>query len=200
MPSRSISDLDLLRAVYKRLDRRALLADHPELTAADLDAFFEKAAERLASAAKASVSGASSRAARPGATDVVLYTDGGSRGNPGPAGFGAVLLDAAGNTVDTLSGFIGRATNNEAEYRALIEGLRGALRHGARSVTIRADSQLVVRQITGVYKVRTPHLRPLRDEALALLGKFDSWRAEHVGREQNTLADALANDAMNRGA
>jgi len=198
MPSRSISDLDLLRAVYKRLDRRALLADYPELTAARLDAFFKKAAERLATESKPQPSSAPS--SRPAATDIVLYTDGGSRGNPGPAGFGAVLLDAAGNTVDTLSGFIGRATNNEAEYRAVIEGLRGALRHGARSVTIRADSQLVVRQITGAYKVRTPRLRPLRDEALALLGKFDSWRAEHVGREQNALADALANDAMDRGA
>jgi len=193
-----LDDRDLLRAIYRRLDRRALLADYPQLIAADLDAFFKKAAERLAAGSKAPTRRpAPSRA---DAKDIVLYTDGGSRGNPGPAGFGAVLMNAAGETLDTLSGFIGRATNNEAEYRALLEGLRAALRYGARGVTIRADSELVIRQITGVYKVRKAHLRPLRDEALALLKKFDSWRAEHVPREQNTLADALANDAMDRSA
>jgi ribonuclease HI len=129
----------------------------------------------------------------------ILCTDGGSRGNPGPAGFGAVLLDESGRVVRELSEFIGRATCNEAEYRALIAALQAARELGARDVLIRADSQLLVRQINGQYKVRSRNLMPLVLRAREALQEFASWKAQHVPREMNSRADALANEAMDRG-
>ena len=130
---------------------------------------------------------------------LILHVDGGSRGNPGPAGCGAVLLDASGRVVDEKSRFIGHATSNEAEYHALIMGLKAARERGAAEITIRADSQLMVRQINGAYKVKSPNLRPLFSEAKNLLSEFSAWRAEHVRRELNARADTLANRAMDRG-
>ena len=131
---------------------------------------------------------------------LILCTDGGSRGNPGPAGFGAVLLDDSGRVVRELSEFIGRATCNEAEYRALIAALQAARELGARDVLIRADSQLLVRQINGEYKVKSRTLMPLVLRVRELLQKFASWKAQHVPREMNSRADALANEAVDRGA
>ncbi len=130
----------------------------------------------------------------------ILCTDGGSRGNPGPAGFGVVLLDDSGRVVRELSEYIGRATCNEAEYRALIAALEAARELGARDLLIRADSQLLVRHLSGQYKVRSRSLMPLVLRARRMLEEFASWKAEHVPREMNSRADALANEAMDRGA
>jgi ribonuclease HI len=144
---------------------------------------------------------ASERAAVPAAPGrLILCTDGGSRGNPGPAGFGVVLLDDTGHVVRELSEFIGQATCNEAEYRALIAALETARELGARAVLIRADSQLLVRQINGQYKVKSRSLMPLVLRARQILQEFVSWEAQHVPREMNSRADALANEAMDRGA
>ena len=142
-----------------------------------------------------------SRSQRPG-TDthkkLILYTDGGSRGNPGPAGFGAVLTDAAGRVVRKGSGFIGRATNNEAEYRGLIAGLEMARDHDEVDLLVRCDSELLVRQITGAYRVRSARLRPLFERARRMLEGFARWRAEHIRREYNSVADALADQAISK--
>jgi len=144
---------------------------------------------------------ASERAAQEAAPGrLILCTDGGSRGNPGPAGFGAVLLDDSGHVVRELSEFIGQATCNEAEYRALIAALEAARVLGARAVLIRADSQLLVRQLNGQYKVKSRSLMPLVLRARQILQEFASWEAQHVPREMNSRADALANEAMDRGA
>jgi ribonuclease HI len=131
---------------------------------------------------------------------LILCTDGGSRGNPGPAGYGAVLLDDSGRVVRELSEYIGQATGNEAEYRALIAALKAARELGARDVLVRADSQLLVRQLKGQYRVRSRRLMPLALRAREMLRKFASWEAQYVPREMNSRADALANQAMDAGA
>ena len=196
------SDRELLRSVYRRLDLNGLLADHPQVSRAQVKEFFRRLAallppetERPAAVAQDE---ALSRREYP-ASKVILHIDGGSRGNPGPAGCGAVLLDTAGRVLAEESRFIGRATSNEAEYHALLLGLQAAHRRGASEVTVRADSQLLVRQINGAYKVKSPKLMPLFQAAREALQAFDAWRAEHVPREMNAHADSLANRAMDRG-
>jgi ribonuclease HI len=129
---------------------------------------------------------------------ITLQFDGGSRGNPGPAGVGVVLRAQDGTTLLTLGRFIGRATNNVAEYRALILALEEARKLGAKKVLIRGDSELIVKQMRGEYRVKNPDLRELYDQAQHLLREFDQTRIEHNLREHNSLADKLANLAMDR--
>lgn len=124
--------------------------------------------------------------------------DGGSRGNPGPAAWGVAVLDEDGHLVEAHSGALGRATNNVAEYRALLEALSLAGRRGAAQVEILADSELVVRQINGEYRVRHPDLKPLYLEAVRRIRKLGSFRIHHVRREQNQEADRLVNVALDR--
>lgn len=131
---------------------------------------------------------------------LVLYVDGASRGNPGPAGIGVVIRDPSGRTVAEISEFIGRGTNNVAEYRALIRGLEEAAAFGARTVTVRSDSELLVRQLTGEYKVKSPDLSPLHLEAHRLLKAFGRVRVERIPRGENAAADALANRALEAAA
>jgi len=134
--------------------------------------------------------------AREAITEVVVWTDGGSRGNPGPAGYGVLITTAAGDVVAELGEGIGWATNNAAEYRAVIAGLQRAGALGARRVQVRADSKLVIQQLNGTYKVNSPALVSLHAEALRLADGFDDVSFEHVAREANHRADALANQAM----
>ncbi|MFW6155053.1 MAG: ribonuclease HI family protein [Planctomycetota bacterium] len=135
------------------------------------------------------------------ATDTfTLFTDGGSRGNPGPAAAGVVLADDRGQTIHAAGHFLGRATNNVAEYRALLAGLDEALRRGVKRVAVRSDSELMVRQLAGAYRVRNTALKPLYEEALSKLSRFESVEVVHVGREENTRADRLVNEALDRQA
>jgi ribonuclease HI len=124
--------------------------------------------------------------------------DGGSRGNPGPAAWGVAVLDDNGECIDGRHGALGHATNNVAEYRSLIEALKLAERRGAEEVVIQADSELIVRQIQGRYRVRHPDLKPLFAEAMERIGRFKSFRIRHVPREHNKEADRLVNAALNR--
>ncbi len=128
----------------------------------------------------------------------VIYADGASRGNPGPASVGAAIYDESGRELHTVSHRIGRATNNEAEYRAAIAGLEAALALGARDVELRMDSELVVRQLDARYKVRNPSLRRLFGRVKDLQWRFASFQVRHVRREQNRRADQLANEAFDR--
>ena len=125
-----------------------------------------------------------------------IHIDGASRGNPGEAGFGIHVATPAGETVASLYGYLGKATNNVAEYQALIHALRFALERGAREVRIFSDSELVVRQMAGQYKVKHPGIVPLHREASRLLSKIGDARLAHVPREQNREADRLANRAL----
>jgi len=131
-----------------------------------------------------------------------LFVDGGARGNPGPAGIGARLLTDDGEVAEELADFIGVATNNAAEYQALIAGLEMALDHGVRRLTVYADSELVVRQLNGEYKVRDSALRVLHEQAVRLLHELPDTQIKHIPREQNAEADRLVNhaiDASRRG-
>ncbi|MBN1556436.1 MAG: ribonuclease HI family protein [Phycisphaerae bacterium] len=130
--------------------------------------------------------------------NVIVNIDGGSRGNPGPAGAGIVIRAADDGTVLAQAGvFLGNATNNVAEYQGLIEGLRRAETLGARQVEVLSDSELLVRQMNGQYRVKNAGLKPLFEEANDLARRLAKFSIRHVRREQNTLADAMANKAMN---
>lgn len=127
---------------------------------------------------------------------LILRTDGGSRGNPGPAAYGYVLFDASGARVAEEGRVIGVATNNRAEYLGLIEGLKRARSLGATSVSVEADSELVIKQMTGVYRIKHPDMRQLADEAKALAAALSRVTYAHIRREQNADADALVNSAL----
>jgi ribonuclease HI len=127
---------------------------------------------------------------------VVVHVDGGARGNPGPAAIGVVLSDPEGNLLDEVAETIGVATNNVAEYRAVLRGIERAQALGAREIEIVNDSELVARQLTGAYKVKHPAMKPLYEAARAALTQFDSWRIRSVPRAQNARADALVNAAL----
>jgi ribonuclease HI len=127
---------------------------------------------------------------------VVVNVDGGSRGNPGPAAVAAVAADAKGRVAAERSELIGRATNNEAEYRAVLLGIELARELGAEEVELVGDSQLIVRQVKGNYKVKQEHLKPLREQVLKALKGFDSWSIRHVKRGENERADELLNEAL----
>ena len=125
-----------------------------------------------------------------------LHTDGGARGNPGPAGIGVVLTDERGEVIADLARAIGATTNNVAEYMALVAGLELALERGISELDVRLDSKLVVFQVKGEWKIKDERLRGWATKAQILMGKFDSTTIQHVPREQNAEADALANQAM----
>lgn len=129
----------------------------------------------------------------------VTYSDGASRGNPGPASMGAVVIDPSGTVRHEVSETLGETTNNVAEYRGLIAALEAALALGARRVEARLDSELLVRQAIGRYRVRNPGLIPLHNRVLVLRSRFDEVVFRHVPRAQNKHADALANQALDRG-
>ncbi|MDZ4654632.1 MAG: ribonuclease HI family protein [Coriobacteriia bacterium] len=126
----------------------------------------------------------------------ILHTDGGARGNPGPAGAGIVLRDPNGAVVCEGGRYLGEVTNNVAEYEALIWGLETAIAHGARRLVVKADSELVVKQMKGQYRVKHPGLKPLYERALSAVSTVGTVEFVHVRRDQNKDADDLANRAM----
>ena len=133
---------------------------------------------------------------KPAAAAHRINIDGGSRGNPGPAAYGVIIRDGRGEIVAKLKKYIGRMTNNVAEYYGLIAAMDYAQSHAIRALRIESDSELLVKQMRGLYKVKSEDLRPLFERALKMSKAFDSFRIEHVYREQNREADALANQAL----
>jgi len=130
---------------------------------------------------------------------ITAYCDGGSRGNPGPSGYGVSIEDAAGKPIADLSEFLGVKTNNFAEYSGLLAALEYALRHGHTQLRVVADSELMVKQMKGQYQVKSPDLRPLWEEAKRRAAKLERFEIHHVLRGKNKRADALANQAMDHG-
>src|SRR5579859_519378 len=130
---------------------------------------------------------------------LVAHSDGGARGNPGPAGYGVVIQDASGRKVAALSEYLGHQTNNFAEYQGLIAALEYALQHGPKALKVISDSELLVRQIKGIYKVKNPTLQDLHARAKELIAKLDWFSIGHALREHNQEADRLANEAMDKG-
>ncbi len=130
---------------------------------------------------------------------IVAYIDGGARGNPGPAGYGVRIEEESGTLVEEFNGFLGSATNNIAEYNGLLAALRYAVAHGHKTVRIKSDSELLVKQMRGEYRVKNAGLQPLFEAAKTLARNLDRIVYEHVRREQNKDADRLANLAMDEG-
>ena len=126
----------------------------------------------------------------------ILHTDGASRGNPGPAAIGAVIKDGQGRVLGKISRRIGRTTNNQAEYQAVIAALEEAIRLGVAGVVIKSDSELVVEQINGRYRVKNPALKPLHQRVRELQSLFQSFAIASIPRRQNTEADRLSNAAL----
>jgi ribonuclease HI len=131
---------------------------------------------------------------------LVVHVDGGSRGNPGPAAAASVASTSGGEILDEASELLGRTTNNVAEYRALLLGLARARALGATEVEVVNDSELIAKQVQGLYKVKHAAMRPLHQEAMAALRGFDAWRVRTVPRAQNAHADALVNAALDASA
>jgi ribonuclease HI len=130
---------------------------------------------------------------------LVAYIDGGARGNPGPAGYGVVIEDELGRRVAELSEFLGHQTNNYAEYSGLLGALNYSLQHSFKALKVVSDSELMVKQIKGQYKVNNPTLKELHGQATKLINQLDRFEIKHVLREKNRDADRLANLAMDRG-
>ncbi|HWJ46570.1 MAG TPA: ribonuclease HI family protein [Candidatus Udaeobacter sp.] len=135
----------------------------------------------------------------PPAQYLIAHSDGGARGNPGPAGYGVVIKDESGRKVAALSEYLGHQTNNFAEYQALIAALEYALKHGPKALKVISDSELLVRQIKGIYKVKNATLQDLHARAKELIKQLDWFSIGHALREHNQEADRLANEAMDRG-
>ena len=144
--------------------------------------------------------GVAGEATKPAPTgSLVAHIDGGARGNPGPAGYGVAIQDDTGRPVAELSEYLGKQTNNYAEYSGLLGALAYALKHGYRALRVFSDSELMVKQIKGQYKVKNPTLQELHGKATRMIRELDKFEIRHVLREKNRDADRLANSAMDRG-
>jgi ribonuclease HI len=206
------SEAELLRYIAEHEPLQGTRTHFPELTAARLQELLAAAIARAPAdpnpapkprpvqtslALDAGPTAAAAATAAAPVTRARVYSDGASRGNPGPAGAGAAIIDAeTGKVVELCKKFLGRQTNNVAEYQAAILGLTRARALGIREVELIADSQLLIRQLGGQYKVKHPGIKPLYDEAMALLKTFAKVRLIHVPREMNTLADEMSNRAI----
>jgi ribonuclease HI len=195
------SDEAILRFIAREEPLTATLCAFPGVTREQLTRLLERhlppeTAAPPAAAPAAAPPPPSPAAARGSHVHLRVYSDGAARGNPGPAGAGAVLMDTSGHVVDRLGRYLGVQTNNYAEYMGLLLGLKRARELGARDVEVFADSELMIRQLDGRYQVKSPTLRPLYEEAKALLKGFPRVKLVHVPRELNASADEMSNRAI----
>lgn len=190
-------DAALLRELARNLPDSALCAAAPDRTAADIRAALERVANHLAPARPMAKPLPLPTAKNTGdAASLSLYTDGASRGNPGEAGAGYVIFDSQGREVFAHGKYLGQCTNNMAEYQALILGLSAAKKQGARQLSVYLDSELIVKQIKGEYRVKDEKLKPFFAQVQRLRQDFAAFRVAHVPRKQNQRADQLANEAI----
>jgi len=189
---------DILSALAKDLDAAGLISRTPGLDAGTLSALIREAAAAIGPGKLELPVRKPHRARAHKARRLIIHTDGASRGNPGEAGLGALIEDEDGQVLARLARYLGRATNNHAEYAALIDALKGALELGAGEVAVHADSELVVKQVRGEYRVKHPELKPMHAEVMGLLSRFEDYEIKYIPRERNKEADALANEAIDK--
>lgn len=180
----------VLRFIAREEPLLSTLGAFPQLTRVQLQRALEKAATLLEGGTPDEVPAA------PTWHRLRLYSDGAARGNPGPAGAGAILVEPSGQVVDKLGKFLGHQTNNYAEYMGLLIGLRRARELHVAEVEVFADSELMIRQLGGRYQVKSPSLRPLYEEVLKMLNEFERVKLMHVPREMNRAADEMSNRAI----
>jgi ribonuclease HI len=198
------TEADILRHIAREEPLTATVRAFRGLTRERLGQILEEAAQRLQGSegkaeedAPASTPPAAEEFPSRGATPRLrLYSDGAARGNPGPSGAGAVLVEPGGQVVAKVGKFLGNQTNNYAEYMGLLIGLKHAKALGAKEIEIFADSELLIRQLGGRYQVKSPSLRPLYEEAVKLLNDFSRVKLVHVPREMNAAADEMSNRAI----
>ena len=188
------SEAGVLRHLAQTLSVTKTLKRFPSLTAKELQGIFLRWAER-AEENQEPASLPSSKKEPPGLS---IYADGASRGNPGDAAVGVVITDSRGRTLVEIKRFLGTATNNVAEYQAVILGLKKALELGAKTVSVYLDSELVVRQLQGEYRVLDANLKVLHQRVKEILNQFSQYSILHIPREENRRADQLANEAINQ--
>jgi len=188
----------ILEVVAERLHPGLLPPEYAKLSSDDLRRLFRDIAKHVRTC-PTWLAADRPEAERPVKGVASLYADGASRGNPGPSGAGAILLDERGRRLAELNRFLGAATNNEAEYQGLIVGLKAAEDFGITRLRIFLDSELVVKQLRGEYRVRNPRLQVLFKEVASRLQRLTSYAIMHVTREFNQEADRLANEAVDRG-
>jgi ribonuclease HI len=175
---------------------RAARESAEELESSMNESKAERERKKKERAAAAVVEREAERAAEARPVRTRLFTDGAARGNPGPAGAGAVIISPEGHIVAKVGKYLGETTNNVAEYTGLILGLKRAKAMGLRELEVLADSELLVKQLAGEYQVKADHLRPLHDEAQALIKGFEIIEIRHIPREENTAADEMSNRAI----
>lgn len=180
--SMGTSDYQLLELIFRGIDLDTLRANDPSITQERLESLLAKLRSKL----------------KPPRGKLSVYTDGASRGNPGRAGIGVVICDKGHKVLEEVGEYIGETTNNVAEYKALITGLKKALDYRAGEVEVLSDSELLVKQVKGEYRVKAQTILPLYMEVKKLLERLPKWAIRHIPREENTRADALANLAIDR--
>jgi ribonuclease HI len=186
------SEEKILRTLAQTMSVAKTLKRFPSLNTRDLQDLLLRSAHQIEGGAKKLPT------RQEETLEFIIHTDGASRGNPGEAGMGVVISDPQGRTVKEIKLYLGMATNNVAEYRALIYALEKAWHLGASKVRIYLDSELVVRQMRGEYKVREAHLKILNQQAVEALNHFSKYSIDHIPREENRRADQLANEAIDQ--
>ncbi len=198
MKKDNISDQELLALIHKNIDIKKLKEHDKTITKKRLDKLFQgirsqlKRDELLISTEKEENDGSNNRKFN----TLIVNVDGASRGNPGKAGIGVAIFDKDSNMVEEAYENIGVSTNNIAEYKALILGIKKAVKYSAKETLFKTDSELMAKQIMGEYKVKSLHLMYLSTEAQSLLKRLPKWRIEHIPREENKKADKLANKGI----
>jgi ribonuclease HI len=192
-----VTKYEILRSLSEHLDSERLLAEFPGLGRERLSHLLKEAAEKLGQVLVEPKT-REKKAVKGGAKRLILHTDGASRGNPGDAGLGVLMEDESGHIVKKLARYLGHATNNQAEYAAMIAGLREASGLGAEELSIYADSELLVKQLNGQYRVKNPELQVMHAEAKSLIAGYRRVVIEYVPRAMNAEADALANEAIDK--
>ena len=198
MKKDSISDHEILTLIHKNIDMKKLKNQNKAITKKRTDELLQKLKEYVKKDAL-SISGNAGKGAS--AIDkqfdfLIVNVDGASKGNPGEAGIGVAVFDKDLNIVQESCEYIGMATNNIAEYKALILGAKLAIKFNARNILFKSDSELMVKQIMGEYRVKNTQLKSLYSEVQSLLGKLPEWEIKHIPREENEEADLLANKGV----
>ena len=195
----NISPQKLVTLISKYLDKEKLMKENPSVTKEMIDALLQDIFMAKQGKEPDDIHQPHHDTARhkqKDVTDLVIHTDGASRGNPGKAGIGVAIFDKHYHLLEEICKFIGESTNNVAEYQALILAAQKAVAYKARKVTFKTDSELLVRQLNGAYRVKSQNILPLYHELTILLGKIPEWTIQHVRREDNVCADTLANQGI----
>ena len=195
----NISPQKLVTLISQYLDKEKLMKENPSVTNEMIDALLQdiiSAKQGNEPVDTHQPHHDTARHTQKNVTDIIIHTDGASRGNPGKAGIGVAIFDKHYHLLEEICKFIGESTNNVAEYQAMILAAQKAVAYNARRVTFKTDSELLVRQLNGAYRVKSQNILPLYHELTILLGKIPEWKVQHVRREENACADALANQGI----